>query len=112
MKLLISILMTLFSLSSFAATWKPVAKTIDCPRDVEVLAKTGEKHVMVEVDGKKYQLNSDKDESFSEEALVSHQFVNEQEKMTLTLPGYVERNPPKFDIDENGKKIHCRMNLL
>lgn len=89
-----------------------MAKAIDCPHEVNVMAKTGEKHVMVEVDGKKFQLNSNKDESFSEEALVSHQFVNEQEKMAFTLPGYVERNPPKFDVVENGKKVHCRMNLL
>lgn len=112
MKFLICVLLTLSSLSSFAATWKPVAKAIDCPHDIHVLAKPGEKHVMVEFDGKKYQLNSDKDESYSEEALVAHQFVNEQEKMRLTLPGYVEGNPPKFNLDENGKKIHCRMNLI
>lgn len=97
---------------SLAATWKPVAKTVDCPHEVKVLAKPGEKHVMADVDGKRIQFNSNKGESFSEESLVSHQFVNKEEKMTLTLPGYVERNPPKFDMNENGKKVHCRMNLL
>lgn len=89
-----------------------MAKTVDCPEKIKVFAKTGEKHILVEQDGKKHQLNSNKDEAYSEESLVSHQFVNEDEKMIVTLPGYVERNPPKFDLNESGKNIHCRMNLL
>lgn len=112
MKFLFFILISSISFSSFATSWKPVAKAIDCPHDVRVMVKSGEKHVMVDVDGKTYQFNSTKDEIFSEDALVSHQFVNEQEKMVITLPGYVERNPPKFDVEENGRKIHCRMNLI
>lgn len=112
LKSLLLIILFVLSSTSIASIWKPAAKAIDCPHDVRVMVKTGEKHVIVDVDGKTYQLNSTKDEEFSEEALVSHQFSNEQENMTLTLPGYVERNPPKFDIEENGRKIHCRMNLI
>lgn len=106
------LLITSISFSSFGATWKPAAKAVDCPHDVKVMAKEGEKHVLVDVDGKKYQLTSTKDEAFSDDALVSHEFSNKQEIMKITLPGYVERNPPKFDFKAEGKDIHCRMNLL
>lgn len=112
MKTLLFLIFSSISFSTLAATWKPAAKAVDCPHDVKVMVKEGEKHVMVDVDGKKYQLNSTKDEAFTDEALVSHQFANKQEKMTITLPGYVERNPPKFDLKAEGKDIHCRMNLL
>lgn len=95
-----------------ASSWNPVAKTTDCPVDVTVQAKPGEKHLIVEMEGKTYQLESEKNETYSPDALVSHEFKTSDKTMKLTMPGYVERNPPKFDMVENGKKIHCRMNLL
>lgn len=108
--LIFSLFLSQFSVA--ATKWNPVAKTTDCPVDVKVKASEGKKHVLVEMDGRSFQLESQKDEAYSPDALVSHEFKSNDNKMRLILPGYVERNPPKFDVVENGKKIHCRMNLL
>lgn len=112
LKSLFTLFILALSVHSFSADWKPVAKTVNCPQKVEVFAKTGEKYILLELDGKKHQLHSNKEESYSEDALVSHQFVDSEEKLVVTLPGYVEANPPKFDNKLSAKKVHCRMNLL
>jgi len=107
--------------SSFASEWKPIAQTVSCPQDVQILAKEGEKYVLASYNGTQHKLFSSDQTTYTPRALKSQEFASDitKEKYLLGEPtfvfeqqGEVEGNPPKLVISLSGVQHRCRMNIL
>lgn len=113
----ILILISLISLSStaLASEWKVIAETTNCPKNVKILAKQGEKYVKAVMNGQEKKLQHNQGEVFNQDAPRAATFESSGEglhdlpTMTFTNPGMVESNVPKLDIAYSGVKHHCNM---
>ncbi len=111
-------LLSILSLSSqsFAAVaWKVVAETTNCDDKIQVLAKEGEKYVLV-VNGDQKTKLFNQDGSAFEEAPKSTTIYNNSDtgefRYTFIQPSVVEGNLPKINItNHDGEKSRCKMKL-
>jgi hypothetical protein len=105
------------SLSATAAEWKVIAETTDCPERVRVLASEGEKHVLVEKEGKRQRLESENGKAYRSDRGTTMSFATDTRNKTLgdlptyefNLPATFESNPPRIHIFYSGVKHDCRM---
>ncbi|HXH76844.1 MAG TPA: hypothetical protein VNJ08_17880 [Bacteriovoracaceae bacterium] len=115
-RLLVVSLMVLSSVASAAQDWKVVAETKDCAEKAQILAKEGEKYVIVTSGGVKQKLFA-KDGVFSFDSKTSVQFSSDASQKrevgtptyTFSMPSMVEANLPKLDVINGSKKAHCNM---
>lgn len=110
------ILLSLFTLTSiaFAAEWKTIAETTNCPDATQIMAKDGEKFVKAVTNGKEEMLYSQDGSVFKSDSPKTTFFASRKEgsagtSVTFTQPGMVESNTPKLDIVAADKKSHCNM---
>lgn len=111
----------IFSASSFAASvdgWQIIAEsTKDCPENVQILGKDGEKYVRALYDGKDQKLVSKNKEAFSANAKREMTFETMKEEaknetVKFTNPGMVESNMPKVEVVKNGETHNCKMQAI
>lgn len=108
------LLLGLSSLSWAAADWKVVAEATNCEEKFKVLAKEGEKFVMVD-DGEKktklFSVDGDIYKTEHEKSIVYQNQNSNGRRFTFVDPSAVEGNPPKLDITLNGQKNYCNLKL-
>lgn len=104
----IFVISSLIALSSLAnaAEWKVVAETENCHEKAQVLAKDGEKYVVVKHGETSEKLFAEDGATFKADSMSNVVFSSPN--YAFTQPSVVEGNPAKFDI-RSGKKTHCRM---
>lgn len=107
----------LISLASFAysAEWKIVAQTSLCEDKIQILGKEGEKYLKAIRGEEEVKLFPKDGDSFHKNSIVMKEYVSEassETKYEFFQPGYVEANPPKIIITQNGKTVRCQMEQM
>jgi hypothetical protein len=111
-KILLSLLLISAHFQSEAAEWK-VTPSDSCHENISVTGKEGEPYLTVKKGTEEIKLLGKNGSVFHEESLHQTEFISSSEKVTYTviLPGYVEGNPAKIDIDLGLNTKRCRLEL-
>lgn len=113
-------LLSIASLASAATDWKVVAETTGaCKEKLQVLAKEGEKYVLVTEGDTKTKLFAEDGSAYSEQNAKAVVYTNNSDKslnesskkFTFLQPAMVDGNPAKLNVSMNGVKDNCKMNL-
>ncbi len=119
-----SALFLIAAFSTFAwasnADWNVVAETIPgaCEEKIQILAKTGEKYVMVARGEMRDKLYSKDKSAFNREDSVEVQFeslpVNGKlikPTFLFTKPSIMNGSPAKIEVTQSGSRRMCKMAL-
>lgn len=122
MKLPMIVLSAAFAFAAFAneSDWNVVAETLPgaCEEKMQILAKPGEKYVMIVKGETKEKLFSKDKSAFNRDDSVEVQFESAlaaekslKPSFVFTKPSYVNGSPAKIEITNNGSKQMCKMAL-
>jgi hypothetical protein len=99
--------LSLFSLTTFAADWKPIAESTDCGEKVQILAKEGENFVKLVKGDHEEVLNSRSSSNFTTDDPEKRLFENKN--YTFYRPAVMDSAAPKLTITSEGKSHRCTM---
>ncbi|MGE3609351.1 MAG: hypothetical protein AB7I27_07175 [Bacteriovoracaceae bacterium] len=100
-------LMSLSTICLAQSDWKIVAESNQCSEKIQILAKDGEKYVLVQSGENKIKLNSLDNSDFQTDSPKSITFKSDQYQ--FDWPAMMERNPPKLSFLKSRNKQACRM---
>lgn len=106
-----------FSYSS-SADWHVIAESgIDCKENFKILAKEGEKFVVLDQGNEKLELESKDGSKFDDSSPVPLTFVSTKKnglntkKFTFTQPSMMDRNRAVVEIENGMRKENCKVQI-
>jgi hypothetical protein len=112
LKTIFFILLSTFSYFGYASdSWKVVAETTSCQTEYKILAKSGEKFVILFNGEKKVRLHSEDGSSYIDENPRRTIFSNKNLNVSYVSPSVVDGNLPKLKFAERDSIPNCQLNL-
>lgn len=112
MKTIIFILLVSFSYSCLASdSWRVVAETTTCQQDYKILAKMGEKFVILFNGENKVKLYSDDGSAYVEENPRRTIFFSKRLNVSYVRPSIIDGNLPKLKFSDSESLANCRLSL-
>lgn len=112
MKTIFFILLNIFSYFSYASdSWKVEAETTSCQTEYKILAKSGEKFVILLNGENKVKLHSEDGSGYMDENPRRTIFLNKNLNVSYVRPSVVDGNLPKLKFTDNEALSNCQLNF-